>query len=132
TGVLLFFISICVYGTSLCVALLGVAIADLLYAVKAASTDILHAFGYLTTLLLLPAYVLAVVGLSFTVTSPTRHGAMGLAIASLVTAVLATIFYVILMFRMFDASAQTGGFLLLFVVFNPLLPVAVENMLRGL
>src|SRR5262245_21851055 len=128
TGVLLFFISMCIYGGALSVAMLGVLIGSFLVAVKSTSFDILNLFGYLTIILLLPAYILSVVGLGFTVTSPTRNGAMGLAISSLATAALSAICYLILMFKMFEGGAG-GGWFLLFVVLNPLLPLAISNLL---
>src|SRR5207249_1411229 len=81
---------------------------------------VLSLFGYLTIILLLPAYILSVVGLGFTVTSPTRNGAMGLAIASLSTAAVAALCYMILMFKLFDAGGAKGGFVLLALVLNPL------------
>src|SRR5262249_30781454 len=103
TGTFLNFISMCLYLGAMGFALLGFLIFGVMMASKSTgSGEFLKLFGYGTVLLLLPTYILAVIGLGFTVTSTTRNGAMGLAIAATVTGGISLLCYLFLMIKLFD------------------------------
>jgi hypothetical protein len=127
TGVFLNWISFCTYAGAIGVAVLNFLIFALVFLASKtppkSEPSYLKIFGILTMLPLLATYILATVGMGFTVTSTPRNGAMGLGIAGAALSGIGAICYLVMMIKFLDVPRGFGlylGFTLMFIVTNPL------------